>query len=206
MMDVAAGPFDLQTQRKLWTLCSKGGAIERIANVGAVLLGVNNVAVTFDPFQSSADALQDSLTAAWAQAEPCMDEGRLTEIPVSYSVSGESDLAGVAEHAGLSVGDTIALHTSVEYRVACIGWVPGFAFMVGLPERLVTPRRSNPRLSVPRGSVGIGGVQTGVIPIQAPSGWNLLGRTDLNLFSPTSGRACVLAPGDRVRFVARSTQ
>lgn len=205
MMDVTHGAFDLATQQHLWSLCAEDGALRRIPGVGNVLLGVNNATVTFDPFLVRLQALQEALEAAWAESRPFTGEGRLVEIPVRYDASPDFDLQAVADNAGLGIEELIELHTSADYRVACIAWVPGFAFMVGLPPCLTTPRRSTPRLRVPKGSVGIGGAQTGVIPIEVPSGWNLLGQAEVELFSPGRADPCLLAPGDRVRFVARKS-
>jgi inhibitor of KinA len=86
--------------------------------------------------------------------------------------------------------------------VACIGFVPGFPFMAGLPKKIATPRRSNPRKEIPPGAVGIGGAQTGIYPLRSPGGWNLIGRTPLKLFDPTKDPPVLLRAGDRVRFRA----
>jgi KipI family sensor histidine kinase inhibitor len=96
----------------------------------------------------------------------------------------------------------VDLHSTAEYRVACIGFVPGFPFLAGLPKRLATPRRDVPRKEVPPGSVGIGGAQTGIYPLRSPGGWNLIGRTPLKLFDPRKDPPTILRPGDRVRFRA----
>jgi inhibitor of KinA len=86
--------------------------------------------------------------------------------------------------------------------VACIGFVPGFPFLTGLPKNLATPRRDTPRKEIPPGSVGIGGAQTGIYPLRSPGGWNLIGRTPLQLFDPIKNPPALLRAGDRVRFSA----
>jgi inhibitor of KinA len=125
---------------------------------------------------------------------------RLTEIPVCYDAEFGLDLDRVAEHTKLSEREIIDLHSTREYRVACIGFVPGFTFLAGLPKNLTTPRRDVPRKEIPAGSVGIGGAQTGIYPLRSPGGWNLIGRTPLKLFDPTNDPPTLLCPGDRVRF------
>jgi KipI family sensor histidine kinase inhibitor len=87
------------------------------------------------------------------------------------------DLEDVARHTGLAVADVIALHADRPYRCAFTGFLPGFPYLLGLDERLQTPRLAQPRAFVPAGSVGIGGAQTGVYPLPSPGGWRLLGRT-----------------------------
>jgi inhibitor of KinA len=127
---------------------------------------------------------------------------RVTEIPVCYDPEFGMDLDRVAEHTKLSKREIIHLHSTGEYRVACIGFVPGFTFLTGLPKNLGTPRRDVPRKDIPAGSVGIGGAQTGIYPMRSPGGWNLVGRTPLKLFNPIKDPPTLLCPGDRVRFRA----
>jgi inhibitor of KinA len=124
------------------------------------------------------------------------------EIPVCYDAEFGFDLDRVAEHTTLSPSEVIDLHNTGEYRVACIGFVPGFTFLAGLPKNLGTPRRDVPRKEIPPGSVGIGGAQTGIYPLRSPGGWNLIGRTPLKLFDPSKNPPTLLHPGDRVRFRA----
>ena len=124
------------------------------------------------------------------------------EIPVCYDPEFALDIDRVAEHAQISVSEVVDLHSGSEYRVACIGFVPGFPFLAGLPKNLATPRRDVPRKEIPAGSVGIGGAQTGIYPLRSPGGWKLIGRTPLKLFDPTKDPPTLLCPGDRVRFRA----
>ena len=115
------------------------------------------------------------------------------------------DLADVAAHCGLSTEEVVRRHTGADYVVYFIGFQPGFAYLGGLDEALHTPRRAEPRVAVPAGSVGIGGAQTGIYPLATPGGWQLIGRTALPLFDPQAEPPTLLAPGDRVRFVAENS-
>jgi len=127
---------------------------------------------------------------------------RVIEIPVCYDPEFAIDLDDVAEHAKISTSEVVALHSVTEYRVSCIGFVPGFPFLAGLPKKLATPRRDTPRKEIPPGSVGIGGAQTGIYPLRSPGGWNLIGRTPLKLFDSRKHPPALLRAGDRVRFRA----
>ncbi len=122
------------------------------------------------------------------------------EIPVCYDPEFAPDLDDVARHAQISREEAVDLHSAAGYRVACIGFVPGFPFLAGLPKKLATPRRSTPRKEIAPGSVGIGGTQTGIYPLRSPGGWNLIGRTPLKLFDPAKNPPALLHAGDRVRF------
>jgi inhibitor of KinA len=121
-------------------------------------------------------------------------------IPVCYDPSYGLDIVAVAEEKHLSIDEIIALHTIQTFRVYMIGFVPGFAYMGTLPSILETKRKNIPRLEVPKGSVGIAGLQTGIYPSTIPGGWNILGRTPINLFNKTKEPCSFLQAGDLVQF------
>jgi inhibitor of KinA len=131
---------------------------------------------------------------------PTQRRVRLVEIPVCYDREFALDIEVVARRAAISPDEVIRFHSAAEYRVACIGFVPGFPFLAGLPKELATPRRDVPRKQIPPGSVGIGGAQTGIYPLRSPGGWNLIGQTPLRLFDPVKNPPTLLRMGDRVRF------
>src|SRR6476646_4285069 len=176
-----------------------------------------SVAVFFDPvaiLKSTSEAtgvfdeLATSIRSALVPASrhhrrrTAKSAARVTEIPVCYDAEFGVDLDRVAEHTKLSKREIIDLHSTGEYRVACIGFVPGFTFLAGLPKKLATPRRDVPRKEIPPDSVGICGAQTGIYQLRSPGGWNLIGRTPLKLFDPIKDPPTLLCPGDRVRFRA----
>ncbi len=120
-------------------------------------------------------------------------------IPVYYN--GE-DLDYVAEQHKLSVAELISIHTEKTYRVYMIGFLPGFAYMGKLDERIATARRSSPRTNVKAGSVGIAGFQTGIYPLDSPGGWQLIGQTPLKIFNKEKNNPCLLQAGDNIQFIS----
>ena len=126
-----------------------------------------------------------------------IEVGRFVDVPVCYD---GADLDAVAMHTNLPASEVIARHTDAEYRVAMLGFAPGFPYLLGLDPALHMPRHAQPRLRVPAGSVAIGGAQTGIYPRELPGGWQLIGRTPLRLFDAQLDPPSLLAPGDRVRF------
>ena len=125
---------------------------------------------------------------------------RCHEIPVCYGGLHGPDLQTLADHLGLATQALIARHAAATYRVAMIGFAPGFPYLLGLDPALAAPRRRDPRSRVPAGSVAIGGAQTGIYPADLPGGWQLIGRTPLRLFDALAQPPSLLAPGDRVSF------
>ena len=124
------------------------------------------------------------------------------EIPVCYGGAFGADLDAVAEHARLGADEVVARHARAEYRVAMLGFMPGFPYLLGLDPQLHMPRRPEPRTRVPAGSVAIGGAQTGIYPRELPGGWQLIGRTPLRLFDALRAEPALLRSGSRVRFRA----
>ena len=126
----------------------------------------------------------------------------LWEIPVCYDASFGIDLEEIANKKKCSVTDIIRLHTETDYIVYFIGFQPGFLYLGGLHQNLHIPRKSNPRVRVDKGSVGIGGAQTGVYPQNSSGGWNIIGKSPLNLFNMKATNPCFAKSGDRIQFVA----
>lgn len=129
--------------------------------------------------------------------------GALHEIAVAYGGAGGPDLAALARRAGLAVDDYVERHAAAVYRVAFVGFQPGFPYLRGLPDRLHAPRRASPRVRVAAGSVAIGGAYCGIYPAAGPGGWQLVGRAEAVLFDFTRAVPALLRPGDRVRFVPK---
>ncbi|PLT33751.1 5-oxoprolinase subunit PxpB [Bacillus sp. V5-8f] len=127
-------------------------------------------------------------------------EQRVVEIPVCYGGEFGPDLDHVATINGLTAEEVIDIHSSGDYLVYMIGFAPGFPYVGGMPEKIAAPRRESPRLKIPAGSVGIAGKQTGVYPIETPGGWQLIGRTPLDLFQPEVEPPSLLRAGDKIKF------
>ena len=119
---------------------------------------------------------------------------------VRYGGDGGPDLVEVAERLGLAPRQVVELHASVLYRVAILGFMPGFAYLGEVPEALRLARRETPRGRVPAGSVAIAGRQTAVYPAATPGGWHLIGHTDTLLWDIERDPPAILRPGDHVRF------
>ena len=173
-------------------------------SLGDVVVGYHTVTVYFDPLKVDGAWLEGELSRVASQAAPAtISAGAQHEVPVCYGGELGPDLDDVADGTALSASEIIALHTSREYRVFVIGFVPGFAYMGPLaPELATIGRRASPRTRVPAGSVAIAGGQTGIYPMETPGGWRILGRTPIRPFDEARTPPVLFAAGDRVRFRA----
>ena len=166
----------------------------------ALFLDLSRIASVVDG-RSIADFLHDRIVSlVRSKGHRSRIRTRSVEVPVCYDLELAPDLARVADQTSLEQSEVIALHSSVIYTTACIGFMPGFPFLAGLPAKLHVPRLATPRTHVPAGSVAIAGAQAGIYPLDSPGGWNVIGRTPLRLFDADANPPALLRPGDRVRF------
>jgi inhibitor of KinA len=121
-------------------------------------------------------------------------------IPVYYGKEVGPDIEDVAKHCHLSISEIIQRHSETTYRAYAIGFTPGFAFLGNTPDELHVPRKTTPRLKVPIGSVALAENQTAVYPSVTPGGWQIIGRTPVNLIDWGSENLALIAMGDSVRF------
>ena len=150
----------------------------------------------FDAVRSIIEvAIVDTGTAVQTDPKPI-------EIPVDFGSDAALDLAFVAKKSRLSPDEVIEIFTAQTYRVFMLGFLPGFSYMGEVDERIAVPRKPNPRTIVPKGSVGIAGRQTGIYSLESPGGWQIIGRTPTEMFTPDLQEPTYLNAGDAVRFVS----
>jgi inhibitor of KinA len=180
---------------------------EPVAGVRNLHPAYCSMLVKFDVLTISHDEVKAILREYLTRLEDVeLPEPRVVEIPVCYGGEYGPDLAEVCALHGISPAQAIELHSSAMYLVYFLGFVPGFAYLGGLPDELVTPRLATPRRKVPAGSVGIAGNQTGVYPFATPGGWRLIGRTPVAMFRADREELSLLSIGDRVRFAPISPE
>jgi KipI family sensor histidine kinase inhibitor len=168
---------------------------EVVPAYASLTLFYDPLAVTYDELLEKVRPVVERSRAGRGSANS--EPGRTIHIPVRYD--GE-DLAEVAERTGHTTDEVVSLHSSREYHVYIVGFVPGFAYLGELHPSLVLPRRSVPRKRVPAGSVAVAEAQTGIYPFPTPGGWHLIGRTDVQMFDAASKEPALLRVGDRVIF------
>lgn len=177
-------------------------AREPVAGVTETVPTYRSLLVHYDPVQIGFDALGAKLAALAQLPVPPTTTTRRWRIPVVYGGEHGIDLEDVARALNTTPDEIVARHVAGDYRVAMIGFTPGWSYLSGLDSRLHLPRRQNPRLLTPSGTVSIGGVQTGVQCLAGPSGWHLLGRTPVRTYQLHRDPIFLLEAGDAVTFSA----
>jgi 5-oxoprolinase (ATP-hydrolysing) subunit B len=177
-------------------------ADEAVVGVTETVPTYRSLLVQYDPVLVDFSVLSEKLIALAQSAEPAATATRHWRIPVAYGAEHGIDLEDVAKTLKTTPDDIVARHIAGDYRVAMIGFTPGWSYLSGLDRSLHMPRRQNPRLLTPAGTISIGGVQAGVQCLAGPSGWHLLGRTAVRTYQLHRDPIFLLEPGDRVTFSA----
>jgi len=125
---------------------------------------------------------------------------KTVNIPVYYSKTSGLDLERMSNEKNITIEEIIHLHSSKTYMVYAVGFMPGFAYLAKVDDKLATPRLSHPRDLIPKGSVGIADTQTAVYPRESPGGWNIIGQTPIELFNPNSKELSPFEIGFQVKF------
>lgn len=161
-----------------------------------VLLIRNKLSKQLTAFEWVSDKIKEYLFVEKNEIEA---EEPLINIPVCYDKEYGPDLDFVALKNSISIEEIIQRHTAITYRVYMLGFLPGFAYMGLIDERIVSPRKQYPA-PVEAGSVGIAGKQTGIYPFKSPGGWQIIGRTPLSLFDKEKTNPVLFKSGDNVKF------
>ena len=177
-------------------------AAEPIAGVTEAVPTYRSLLVHYDPLQIAFDDLGEKLLALAERPVAETAAARRWRIPVVYGGEHGIDLEDVAKTLNTTPDEIVARHTAGRYRVAMIGFTPGWSYLSGLADFLHLPRRRNPRLLTPSGTISIGGVQTGVQCLAGPSGWHLLGQTAVRTYQLHRNPIFLLEPGDQITFAA----
>ena len=191
--------IDDQANRRVLAL-DRTLAHENIAGVTETVPTYRSLLVHYDPVQIGFEALGEKLVVLAQVPVPPTTTMRRWRIPVTYGGEYGIDLEDVAKTLGTTPDDIVARHIGGDYRVAMIGFTPGWSYLSGLDASLHMPRRQNPRLLTPAGTISIGGVQAGVQCLAGPSGWHLLGCTAVRTYQLRRDPIFLLEPGDAVTF------
>jgi KipI family sensor histidine kinase inhibitor len=191
---------DAANQRVL--ALDRAHAAQPIAGVTETVPTYRSLLVHYDPVQIGFEALGEKLIALAQRPASTATKTRRWRIPVAYGGEHGIDIEDVAKTLNTTPDDIVARHTAGDYRVAMIGFTPGWSYLSGLHKSLQMPRRQNPRLLTPAGTIAIGGIQTGVQCLAGPSGWHLLGRTAVRTYQLHRDPIFLLEPGDSISFTS----
>ena len=179
---------------------------EKINGIKDIIIAYDTLTLVYDilHFDSNpflfAHTILEAFNIASKNNIVSIERRSMIEIPVCYDESLGIDLENAVKALNCSIDELIQQHSEKIYTVYCLGFLPGFAYMGEVPHAIQLPRHPSPRSKVLAGSVGIAGKQTGIYPMNSPGGWQIIGRTPIKIFDPTSTSLTLFKAGDQVRF------
>ena len=185
----------------LYEAIKSKNATDPLPGLVEVIPTFRSLLVSYDVCQTTRAAIESLIYELLEQTRDSVSSfGRSWRIPVCYDGDLGPDVDDVCQACDLTRDELIALHSGAEYFVYMIGFMPGFSYLGGVPERLRLPRRLSPRVKVPAGSVAITEELSAVYPWESPGGWHLLGRTPVSFFDLARDPPVLLRAGDLVHF------
>ncbi len=175
---------------------------KNVKGVEEVVPAFCSLLIYYNPLYTSFERLKKELEDCGSgTADQTGKRKRILKIPCCYGARFGIDLKDMEEYTGLDRDEIINIHSSVDYKIYMMGFLPGFVYLGGLDKRLHMPRLTTPRVKIQPGAVGIGGNQTGVYPLASPGGWRLMGGTPVEFYNPDRQEPILCRAGEYIRFV-----
>ena len=169
-------------------------------NIQNCVPSYNKILIHFDPDSQKKNEILDFLNTILITPIELIKSQKIIEIPICYENEYSLDLKDITMQTNLSKKDIISLHLNTIFHVYMIGFMPGLPFMGNIDKNLSVKRKLSPRINVPKGSVGIVDNLCVIYPNNSPGGWNIIGRTPIELFLKNKQFPTLLKPGNKVKF------
>lgn len=176
------------------------GLLEILPTYRSMLIHYNPLIISqadlisrIDPLMDSSVELDEEASAHW-------------QIPICFDEEFAPDLNHVAAAAAMAADDVINTVLHVTYHIYMLGFAPGQPYMGDLPPSLNIPRRENPVPRIEKGSLVTATGLTIIYPFANPTGWHVIGRTPVEIFSLQRENPALFSPGDRVSLTAIDRQ
>ena len=171
-----------------------------IEGIREVIPAFVNLLVEFDPLITDHVAIEAAIQSLFPITAAPESDHQHHSIPICYDDEFAFDLAAVAEASDMSVDAAIKAHLSGDYKVCMYGFVPGYAYMAGVPTEIQMPRKPTAVRDIAAGSVIIAGPQCLITTLMMPTGWSIIGRSPTKVLLTDPDQPFLFDVGDRVSF------
>ena len=160
----------------------------------------NKLIINFDLEQVKSKELIEFIKSNDYSKTIFSEQSKILEIPICYDEEFALDIKRLEEKTKLNFNEIVKEHQNTDFFVYMIGFVPGQPFLGDLKNNLYHDRLDTPRVKINKGSVGIVEKFCTIYTFESPGGWNIIGKTSLDLFNIKNKESSLLSPGDSVKF------
>jgi len=165
-----------------------------------IIPSYNSIFISYDIFKYDFNSLKKMLETSINFDSLEKQEETIITIDVYYGKEVGFDLEEISKKTLLSIEEIISIHSNKLYDVYAIGFLPGFAYLGNVDIRIKMPRLTSPRKTIPKGSLALADTQTAIYPQDSPGGWNIIGKTAMELFDKKLSTLSPLSVGNKVKF------
>ena len=174
--------------------------LKKYSDIRNCVPSYNKILIHFNPDTEKKNEILDFLNSIFTIPFNINLPKEIIEIPICYEDEYSLDFEDISRQTNLSKEDIIHLHLNTIFHVYMIGFMPGLPFMGDINVKLSIRRKLSPRINIPKGSVGIVDNLCVIYPNNSPGGWNIIGRTPIELFLKNKKYPTLLTPGNKVKF------
>ena len=185
---------------KLFNFIQKSVKDKKIEGILNYTPSYNKLIINFDLGEIKSKQIIEFIQSSNISKTTFTDQNKIVEIPICYDEEFAFDIKRLEEKTKLSFKKIVNEHLNTDFFVYMIGFVPGQPFLGDLNKNLNHDRLDTPRVKINKGSVGIVEKFCTIYTFESPGGWNIIGRTPLDLFDITKKKTSLLSPGDTVKF------
>lgn len=173
----------------------------KLDGVTEVVPSYTSLFISYDIFKYEYEEIKNKIKELLSTSKNIQTQiSKLISIDVYYGVEVGFDLERISMLKNISIEEIIQIHSSKIYDVYTIGFLPAFAYLGIVDEKIATPRLENPRTKIPKNSVALANTQTAIYPLDSPGGWNIIGRTYQNIFDKSYENLSLINFNDQVKF------
>ena len=173
---------------------------QNIDGLVEIIPSYTSIFIQFDIFKYDYESLKKLLKNSINYDFSGNLEEKVINIDVYYGLEVGLDLERIAFEKSLTIEEIIEIHSNKIYDVYAIGFLPAFAYLASVDERISISRLQTPRKEIPKGSVAIANNQTAVYPQNSPGGWNIIGKTAFEVFDKNLENLSIFEVGNKIKF------
>ena len=160
----------------------------------------NKLIVSFDLRKTNYKDVKKKIESLHIDIENNLENNKL-EIPICVDESFALDIKRLEEKLKISREIIYENFFKKEFFCYMTGFIAGMPFLGDLDNNMRAKRLETPRVKVPKGSVGLTEQFANIYTFESPGGWNIIGKTPLEVFDRNNQEnPALINPGDVIQF------